>query len=46
MAKAMVESGYTPENDIVFCLHGAEEWGTSVEVGWEELAGGAEEDAG
>ncbi len=29
MAKAMVESGYTPENDIVFCLHGAEEWGTT-----------------
>lgn len=28
MAKAMIDSGYTPENDIVFCLHGAEEWGS------------------
>ena len=29
MAKAMIDSGYQPENDIVFCLHGAEEWGSS-----------------
>ena len=29
MAKAMIESGYQPENDIVVCLHGAEEWGSS-----------------
>ena len=29
MAKAMKDSGYQPENDIVFCLHGAEEWGAS-----------------
>ena len=29
MAKALVDSGYQPENDIVFCLHGAEEWGSS-----------------
>lgn len=29
MAKAMKASGYTPENDIIFCLHGAEEWGSS-----------------
>lgn len=29
MARAMVDSGYQPENDIVFCLHGAEEWGSS-----------------
>ena len=29
MANAMVKSGYQPENDIVFCLHGAEEWGSS-----------------
>ena len=29
MAKAMLDSGYQPENDIVFCLHGAEEWGSS-----------------
>ncbi len=27
MAKAMKETGYTPENDIVFILHCAEEWG-------------------
>lgn len=27
IAKAMLDSGYVPENDIVFCLHGAEEWG-------------------
>ena len=29
MAKAMIDSGYQPENDIIFCLHGAEEWGSS-----------------
>lgn len=29
MAKAMKESGYVPENDIIFCLHGAEEWGST-----------------
>ena len=29
MAKAMIDSGYQPENDLVFCLHGAEEWGSS-----------------
>ncbi len=29
MAKAMIESGYTPDNDIVFVIHGAEEWGAS-----------------
>lgn len=28
MAKAMVDSGYQPENDIIFLAHGAEEWGT------------------
>ena len=27
IAKAMIDSGYTPERDIIFCLHGAEEWG-------------------
>ena len=26
-AKAMLDMGFEPENDIVFCLHGAEEWG-------------------
>ncbi len=29
MAKAMVDSGYEPDNDMVFILHGAEEWGSS-----------------
>ena len=29
MAKAFKDSNYEPENDIVFCLHGAEEWGSS-----------------
>ncbi len=29
MAKAMIDSGYTPERDIVFVIHGAEEWGAS-----------------
>lgn len=29
MAKAYVDAGYQPENDIVFVLHGAEEWGSS-----------------
>ncbi len=27
IAKAMKDSGYVPENDIVFVMHGAEEWG-------------------
>ncbi len=27
MAKAMVDSGFTPEKTIRFCIHGAEEWG-------------------
>lgn len=29
IAKAMKESGYVPENDIVFVCHGSEEWGAS-----------------
>lgn len=29
MAKAMKDSGYVPDNDIIFCIHGAEEWGAS-----------------
>lgn len=29
MAKAMKDSEYVPENDIVFVCHGAEEWGAS-----------------
>ncbi|MBR0455482.1 MAG: M20/M25/M40 family metallo-hydrolase [Firmicutes bacterium] len=27
MAKAMIESGFTPDKTIRFCIHGAEEWG-------------------
>jgi hypothetical protein len=27
IAKAMIDSGYVPERDIIFCCHGAEEWG-------------------
>lgn len=35
MAKAMKDSGYVPENDIVFALHGAEEWGsTNTQFDW------------
>lgn len=29
MAKAMKDSNYVPDNDLVFILHGAEEWGSS-----------------
>ncbi len=29
VAKALIESGYQPENDIVIVAHGAEEWGAS-----------------
>ncbi|MDO4544855.1 MAG: M28 family peptidase [Bacillota bacterium] len=29
VAKAMIDSGYTPENDIVVVAHGSEEWGVS-----------------
>lgn len=29
IAKAMLDSKYEPENDIVFICHGAEEWGSS-----------------
>ncbi|MDO4834462.1 MAG: M28 family peptidase [Bacillota bacterium] len=29
VGKAMVDSGYEPENDIYFVCHGAEEWGVS-----------------
>ena len=32
MAKAMKDSGYVPDNDIVFVIHGAEEWGTSYSM--------------
>lgn len=29
VAKALIDSGYTPENDIVVIAHGAEEWGAT-----------------
>ena len=35
MAKAMIDSGYEPENDIIVVAHGAEEWGASgTEFDW------------
>lgn len=35
MAKGMVDSGYTPENDILFVCHGSEEWGaTGSQYDW------------
>ncbi|MCQ4637478.1 M28 family metallopeptidase [Anaerovorax odorimutans] len=35
MAKAMKDSEYTPENDIVFVAHGSEEWGaTGSQFDW------------
>ena len=27
MAKALIDSGYTPDKTIRFCIHGSEEWG-------------------
>ena len=32
MARAFKDSNYEPENDIVFCLHGAEEWGSTYSM--------------
>lgn len=29
VAKAFIDSGYTPENDIIVVAHGAEEWGAT-----------------
>ncbi len=41
IAKAMVESGYEPENDIYFIAHGAEEWGvTDSQFDWTTGAWG------
>ena len=35
VAKAMIDSGYEPENDIVFIAHGGEEWGvTGSQFDW------------
>ena len=37
MAKAMVDAGYQPVNDIIFIAHGAEEWGQSgIAADWAE----------
>ncbi len=37
MAKAMIDSGYEPINDIIFIAHGSEEWGqTGIESDWAE----------
>lgn len=34
-AKAMIDSGYVPKNDIVFVAHGGEEWGvTDSQFDW------------
>ena len=41
VAKAMVDSGYEPENDIYFIAHGAEEWGvTDSQFDWTAGAWG------
>lgn len=41
IAKAMVDSGYEPENDIYFIAHGAEEWGaTDSQFDWTTGAWG------
>lgn len=35
IAKGMMDSGYEPENDILFVCHGAEEWGAAgTEFDW------------
>ena len=37
IAKSMLESGYQPENDIIFLCHGSEEWGrVGVEADWAQ----------
>ena len=41
VAKAMVDSGYYPKNDIYFIAHGAEEWGvTGSQFDWTTGAWG------
>lgn len=41
IAKAMIESGYVPENDIAVVAHGAEEWGaTGAQFDWTTGAWG------
>ena len=47
VAKALVESGYEPENDIYFVAHGAEEWGVTDSVyDWTTGAWGMVDDKG
>lgn len=46
IAKAMIDSGYTPENDIYVIAHGAEEWGVSdSQYDWTTGAWGVINDA-
>ncbi len=41
IAKAMIDSGYVPENDIAIVAHGAEEWGaTGAQYDWTTGAWG------
>lgn len=41
IAKAMIDSGYVPENDIAVVAHGAEEWGaTGAQFDWTTGAWG------
>lgn len=47
VAKAMLDSGYEPENDIYFVCHGAEEWGvTDSMFDWTTGAWGMVDDKG
>ncbi|MCQ2547188.1 MAG: M28 family peptidase, partial [Clostridia bacterium] len=47
VAKAMVDSGYEPENDMYFIAHGAEEWGVTDSVyDWTTGAWGMCDDEG
>ncbi len=46
LLKAMIDSGYVPENDIVIAAHGAEEWGASnTQFDWTTGAWGMVHDA-
>lgn len=46
VAKAMIDSGYVPENDILVVAHGAEEWGVSnSQYDWTTGAWGLIHDA-
>ncbi len=46
IAKAMIDSGYVPENDIAVVAHGAEEWGaTDAQFDWTTGAWGVIDEA-